>query len=84
MRKDITAPEMLFDRRVVERNIQKGVVTREEYERWVQGQRDVSSQSERVAAHLGAEPRHSTLPPARGADSALDDDDGEEDDDEEG
>jgi hypothetical protein len=87
MRKDTTAPEMLFDRRVVERNIAKGVVTREEYDSWVRGQRDVSTQAERVVANLGVDPRHSSLPPARAPASAAGDDgaeDAEEDDHDEG
>lgn len=69
MRKDTTPPNMLFDRRVVERNIRKGVVTREEYDQWLTALSDVGENAETVRATLGE-------------DDLDDEDDLDEDDDE--
>ena len=55
MRKDTTPPNMLFDRRVVERNIRKGVVTREYYDRWLAALGDVAETAETIHAKLGEE-----------------------------
>lgn len=55
MRKDTTPPHMIFDRRVVERNIQKNVVTREEYEQWLAKLTDATPNSEVIRATLGDE-----------------------------
>lgn len=63
-----TAP-VLLDRRVVERNIKKGLLTREEFEKHLDGLSDVAGQAEKIAATL------------HGRD---DDDDVEEGDDDEG
>lgn len=73
MRKDSTPRDMLLDRRVVERNIRKGIVTREEYETFLRELGDASENSEVIAARLGE-------------DEAADDDetDEEESDDAEG
>lgn len=67
MRKDTTPPNMLFDRRVVERNIRKGVVTREDYNQWLSALSDVAENAETVRATLGE-------------DDDLDDDFDDEDD----
>jgi hypothetical protein len=53
MRKDITPRDMLMDRRVVDRNIHKGNVTREEFEKHLQSLPDVADQAVTVRARLG-------------------------------
>lgn len=53
MRKDSTPRDMLLDRRVVERNIRKGIVTREEYETFLRQLGDTADNAEAVAAKLG-------------------------------
>lgn len=53
MRKDSTPRDMLLDRRVVERNIRKGIVTREEYEAFLRQLGDSSDNAEAVSARLG-------------------------------
>lgn len=53
MRKDSTPRDMLLDRRVVERNIRKGIVTREEYEAFLKALPDSTDNSELIAARLG-------------------------------
>jgi hypothetical protein len=53
MRTDITPRDILLDRRIVERNIRKGVGTREEYERHLQTLPDVGGNAEVIAARLG-------------------------------
>ena len=53
MRKDSTPRDMLLDRRVVERNIRKGIVTREEYETFLRQLGDTADNAESVAAKLG-------------------------------
>ena len=53
MRKDTTPPHMLFDRRVVERNIRKGVVSKEEYSEWLGKLTDAAPNSEVIRATLG-------------------------------
>ena len=53
MRKDTTPPNMLFDRRVVERNIRKGVVSRDDYNKWLTALADVSEKAETIRATLG-------------------------------
>ena len=55
MRRDTTPRDMLLDRRVVQRNIRKGLVTREEYEAYLAGLGDVSDQAEEIRARLGEE-----------------------------
>ena len=55
MRKDTTPAHTLFDRRVVERNIRKGVVTRDEYGEWLNKLTDVAPNSELIRATLGAD-----------------------------
>lgn len=49
-----TAP-VLLDRRVVERNIKKGLLTREDYEKHLGSLTDVSALSEKVSATLHAD-----------------------------
>lgn len=44
---------MLLDRRVVERNIRKGIVTRDEYEASLKALVDVSDNAEAIHARLG-------------------------------
>jgi hypothetical protein len=41
-----------FDKRIVERNIRKGVVKREDYDKHVAALRDVADQAEPVEARL--------------------------------
>lgn len=53
MAKDTTPRYNLFDRRVVERNIKKGEVSREEYEKFVSSLPDVAENAELVSARLG-------------------------------
>jgi hypothetical protein len=45
----------LIDKRVVERNIKKGLVTRDSYEKYLGALTDVAEQAETVKAKLGAE-----------------------------
>ena len=47
-----TNKEVLFDKRVVERNIARGLITREEYEEDRQNQIDVAEQSIPVEAQF--------------------------------
>lgn len=53
MRKDSTPRDMLLDRRVVERNIRKGIVTREEYDAFLRELGDTADNAESVTARLG-------------------------------
>lgn len=81
MRKDVTPLHSLVDRRVVERNIRKGIISREEYQTFLDGLKDVAANAETVRARLGVddEPAEAEL------DVADDDeDDAEEEDEEEG
>ena len=55
MRKDSTPRDMLLDRRVVERNIRKGIVTREEYDTFLRELGDTADNAESVTARLGEE-----------------------------
>lgn len=66
MRKDSTPRDMLLDRRVVERNIRKGIVSREEYEAFLRQLGDSSDNAAVVSAKLGED------------DEPEDDDDAEE------
>lgn len=68
MRKDTTPANMLFDRRVVERNLRKGVVTREEYDQWLANLGDSTPNSEVIRATLGDD----------GDEAELDGDDGDD------
>ena len=72
MRKDVTPLHSLVDRRVVERNIRKGIIGREEYQSFLDGLKDVSANVELVRAKLGVE------------EETLEDDLPEEDDESEG
>ena len=71
MRKDITPRDMLLDRRVIERNIRKGLVTPEEYAHWLAALPDVGGNAEVVKAKLG-EPE---VPTTDGFDDMEEDDD---------
>ncbi len=53
MRKDPGNRAMLLDKRVVERNIKKGLVTREEYDKSVSSLPDVADGAELIKARLG-------------------------------
>jgi hypothetical protein len=75
MRKDSTPRDMLLDRRVVERNIRKGIVTREEYDTFLRELGDASENAESITARLGEED------PVE-ADDEIDDEDDEEETDE--
>ena len=46
--------DQLFDRRVVERNIEKGLVTREEYEDYLEGLDDTEDNAETIEAEFEA------------------------------
>ncbi|MGM0555294.1 MAG: hypothetical protein ACQEVA_02850 [Myxococcota bacterium] len=46
--------EKLFDTRVVERNIDKGLVTRKEYEEYLEGLDDVEDRAEVIEAEFEA------------------------------
>ena len=70
MRKDSTPRDMLLDRRVVERNIRKGIVTREEYETFLRELGDTAENAETITARLGEE-------------DPVEDDEDDEDDEEE-
>ena len=72
MRKDVTPLHSLVDRRVVERNIRKGIIGRDEYQSFLDGLKDVSANVELVRAKLGVE------------EETLEDDLPEEDDESEG
>lgn len=71
MRKDVTPRDTLLDRRVVERNIRKGVVTREEYDGFLASLPDVGGNAETVRAKLGE-------PELDDSDNDSDDDDGDD------
>ena len=73
MRKDVTPREMLLDRRVVERNIRKGLVTREEYQQYVSSLPDAAENAEEIRARLGEEEALAA--------GASDEDDDEDDED---
>ena len=77
MRKDSTPRDMLLDRRVVERNIRKGIVTREEYDTFLRELGDASANAESITARLGEED------PVDEVDEDDDADDADEDEDEE-
>lgn len=79
MRKDTTPRDMLLDKRVIERNIKKGLVTREEFSKALTSLPDVADHAEEIQARLGAEEQ--AQPPA--VEDALDDADEEVDESEE-
>jgi hypothetical protein len=60
---------MLLDRRVVERNIRKGIVTREEYDTFLRELGDAADNAESITARLGDD---------EVVDAAIDDEDDEE------
>lgn len=55
MRKDTTPADMLFDTRVVKRNIGKGIVTQKEYDARLAALPDSTENSELVRTRLGEE-----------------------------
>lgn len=61
MRKDVTPRNNLLDRRVVERNIRKGIVTREEYDKSLSELPDVGGNAVIIAARLGEDDEHETV-----------------------
>jgi hypothetical protein len=67
-----SVPMQLLDKRVVERNIKRGLVTREAYEKHMSSLADVASQAEVIQAKLGADES-----------ASHEGDDGDEGDDEE-
>jgi hypothetical protein len=79
MRKDVTPLHSLVDRRVVERNIRKGILSREEYQTFLDGLKDVANNAETVRARLGVDDEPVEV-------DAIDDDedDVEDEDDDEG
>jgi hypothetical protein len=52
-----TDRERLFDARVVERNITAGLVTREEYEKYLAGLEDCASRADSAHARMVLRPR---------------------------
>jgi hypothetical protein len=79
MRKDVTPLHSLVDRRVVDRNIRKGIISREEYQTFLDGLTDAAANAETVRARLGVDEEPAT------ADLDDEDDDlAEEDDEDEG
>jgi hypothetical protein len=54
MAKEASNP-MLFDKRVVERNINKGLINRDEYEKRLGALADMAEQAETIQARLGEE-----------------------------
>ncbi len=77
MRKDVTPLHSLVDRRVVERNIRKGIISQSEYQTFLDGLKDVAANAETVRARLGVDDEP--------AEPDIDDvDDAEEEDEEEG
>lgn len=55
MRKESISP-MVVDKRVVERNIKKGLLSREDFDKHLSALPDVAEQAEEVKARLGEEP----------------------------
>lgn len=47
----------LLDVRIVDRNIQKGLIKRKEYDKYLKGLSDVSDKAEPVSEHQPLEPR---------------------------
>ncbi len=45
----------IIDKRVVDRNVKKGLVTREAYDKYLHALPDVADLSEKIQARLGAE-----------------------------
>lgn len=45
-------PPLQFDKRIIERNIRKGLVKREDYDKHVAALRDVADQAELIEARL--------------------------------
>lgn len=62
------AGQGMYDRRVVERNIKKGIITREGYDQFVKALVDVGDNAEEIAARMGEDD---------GADG-MEEDDGDE------
>jgi len=68
MRKDATPRDILFDRRIVERNLRKGIVTREEYEQYLLALPDVSANAEVISARLGEDDPSGSADASQGGD----------------
>lgn len=66
MRTDTTPQNVLFDRRIVERNLRKGLVTREAYEQYLQTLPDVSANAEVISARLGEDDATESSPGSNG------------------
>ncbi len=86
MRKDVNPIHSLLDRRVVERNIRKGIVTREEYQKFLDSLGDAAANAETMRARLGEddEPVAAAESDDDGDDDEEDTDDAEDDDDDAG
>lgn len=80
MRKDVTPIHSLLDRRVVERNIRKGIVTREEYQKFLDSLGDAAANAETMRARLGEDDEPTA---AASDDDDIDDDDDDDDAEEE-
>ena len=65
----------LFDVRIVERNITRGVVSREEYERWLESQEDSAELAE-TSATVFVHTRHPEIGGADTDEMAEEDDQG--------
>jgi len=73
---------ILIDKRVVERNIKKGLLSREDFDKALGALPDVAEQSEKMQTRLGEEtPAPTAVRPA--AVAHADEDDDEDDEDEE-
>ncbi|HET6280048.1 MAG TPA: hypothetical protein VFH73_03750 [Polyangia bacterium] len=75
MSRDVDAKNArLFDRRTVERNIKKGLITRKDYEKYMKALDDAADKSTQGGEHIGAdgaedEDESPTEPDARGTNS---------------
>jgi len=78
----------LIDKRVIERNIKKGLLSREDFEKVLVALPDVAEQSEKMQTRLGEDappaPRASTASAHADEGDDEDDDDEEQDGDDEG
>ncbi|MGA7741009.1 MAG: hypothetical protein ABSF35_06200 [Polyangia bacterium] len=66
MTRDEEAPDpSLFDRRIVERNIKRGLITRKDYEKFLKSRPDASDniRSPDEAAQVGSTPEGGSTPP---------------------
>ena len=84
MRKDVNPIHSLLDRRVVERNIRKGIVTREEYQKFLDSLGDAAANAETMRARLGEDDEPAAAAEIDDEDDVDDEEDAEDDDDDAG